>query len=160
VADVFVSYSRRDIELVRELHTFLTRAGREVWVDWEDIPPASRWEQDIQESLDSADSVIFVVSAASLASKYCGLELERAQKGGKRVIPLAIDNADPDAARRVRKLGRDSDGSLGSSALGRGRGRGACSGRLRIWSRGTCSRWCGYSASAALEGAGDSGSTA
>ena len=53
--------------------------------------------------------------------------------------------------RRVRKLGRGSSGSLGSSALGRGRGRAACSGRLRIWSRGTCRVGVLNRVSAALE---------
>jgi WD40 repeat protein len=98
VADVFVSYSRRDQGFVRELHAFLLADGRDVWVDWEDIPPASNWEQDIEENLDSADSVVFVVSTASLASEYCRLELEHAQKRGKRIVPLAVDGADPGAA--------------------------------------------------------------
>ena len=46
MADVFVSYSRKDGEFVHELYDVLTAAGRDVWVDWEDIPPASEWEQD------------------------------------------------------------------------------------------------------------------
>jgi len=98
VADVFISYSRRDGEFVRELHAFLTEGGRDVWVDWEDIPPASQWAQDIEESIDGADSVVFVVSSSSLASEYCLAELRRALEGGKRIVPLACDGADPGAA--------------------------------------------------------------
>ena len=62
MADVFVSYSRKDTAFVRELHDFLTESGKDVWVDWDDIPPGSRWEQDIDDSIDGADSFVFVVS--------------------------------------------------------------------------------------------------
>ena len=44
MADVFVSYSRKDTAFVRELHDFLTGSGKDVWVDWDDIPPGSHWE--------------------------------------------------------------------------------------------------------------------
>ena len=43
MADVFISYSRDDGDFARELHAFLTDAGKDVWIDWEDIPPASQW---------------------------------------------------------------------------------------------------------------------
>ena len=98
MADVFISYSRRDGEFARELNAFLKANGRDVWVDWEDIPPASQWEQDIEESIAAAESVVFVVSGSSLASEYCLLELSHAQKCGKRIVPLACDGADPGAA--------------------------------------------------------------
>src|SRR5215216_4316710 len=98
MADVFISYSRRDGAFVRGLHSFLTEGGRDVWVDWEDIPPASQWAQDIDESIDAAESVVFVVSGSSLASEYCLLELRHAQERGKRIVPLACDGADPGAA--------------------------------------------------------------
>jgi WD40 repeat protein len=98
VADVFISYSRRDAEFVRWLHASLTDAGRDVWVDWEDIPPASEWAQDIDDSIDAAESVVFVITSDSLASEYCGEELQRAGKQGKRIVPIALDGADPAAA--------------------------------------------------------------
>jgi hypothetical protein len=37
VADVFVSYSRRDYAFVRQLVDAVSRAGKEVWLDTEDI---------------------------------------------------------------------------------------------------------------------------
>ena len=98
VANIFVSYSRVDVGFVRDLHEFLTVEGREVWVDWEDIPPASDWERDIYESIDGAESFVFVASPASLASEYCGRELRHAGERGKRIVPLAIDGAAPDEA--------------------------------------------------------------
>src|SRR3954454_11406651 len=100
-----VSYSRRDEPFVRELHRFLVADRRDVWFDWEDIPAAPRWEQDIEENIDSAESVVFVVSSHSLPSKYCGLELEHAERRGKRIVTLALDDADPALApQALREL--------------------------------------------------------
>src|SRR6187549_1736793 len=97
MADVFISYS-----------------GRDAWVDWEDIPPASQWERDIGESIDGADSFVFVVSPDSLSSEYCAMELGRAQAGGKRIVPIACAPVDPGTApQALRELNwiwcRDGD---------------------------------------------------
>jgi len=103
--EIFISYSRRDDGFVRALHAYLTGRGRGVWVDWEDIPPASRWEQDIGDSIDAAESFVFVASPSSLASEECGKELRRAQEGGKRIVPLALDGAAPaEAPAAIREL--------------------------------------------------------
>ena len=99
MTDVFVSYSREDCDFVRELHTFLTGAGRDVWVDWEDIPAASEWERDISDSIDGAESFVCVVSTHSLVSEYCAVEFRYAQERGKRIVPIACDAADPEAAQ-------------------------------------------------------------
>ncbi len=99
MADVFISYSRQDGEFVRELHAFLKEAGRDVWVDWEDIPAASEWAQDIDDNIDAAESVVFVVSTHSLASEYCAAEFRHAQERGKRIVPIACDAADPEVAQ-------------------------------------------------------------
>ena len=98
MADVFISYSRSDSDFVRALDEHLKAEGRDVWVDWEDIPPASDWQQDIYDSIDAAESFVFVVSTRSLGSEYCGKELSRAEQGGKRIVPIACDAADPAAA--------------------------------------------------------------
>jgi len=98
VADVFISYSRADGVFVRELHTFLTARGKDVWIDWEDIPPAAQWEEDIDDSIDAAESFVFVISGSSLASRYSLEELHHAQARGKRIVPIACDGADPEAA--------------------------------------------------------------
>ena len=98
MADVFVSYSRKDTAFVRELHDFLTESGKDVWVDWDDIPPGSDWEQDIDDSIDGADSFVFVVSQQSLASEYCVGEFRHAGERGKRIVPIAPVDVDPSLA--------------------------------------------------------------
>ena len=38
MSDVFISYSRRDIEFVRHLFEQLKASDRETWADWQNIP--------------------------------------------------------------------------------------------------------------------------
>jgi len=50
VADVFISYSRRDKEFVARLHEALDSHGKQAWVDWEDIPPSAEWLREIHDA--------------------------------------------------------------------------------------------------------------
>lgn len=88
MADVFISYSRRDADFVRRLHSRLTEAGRNCWVDWEDIPPTAQWLAEIYAAIEAADTFIFVISPDSLASKVCRQEIEHASQLNKRFVPL------------------------------------------------------------------------
>jgi WD40 repeat protein len=103
--DAFLSYSRKNRDFVRRLHDFLVEQGKDIWLDEEDIPPASEWEKDIAESIDAAYGFVFVVSKHSLASKECAKELDYAIGHGKRIVPIACDDAHPSEARdELRKV--------------------------------------------------------
>jgi WD40 repeat protein len=88
VTDVFISYSRRDAEFVRRLVDALAADGRDVWVDWEDIPPTADWLDRIDDGIDSTNAFVFVLSPDSAASEVCGQELAAAATDGKRIIPV------------------------------------------------------------------------
>lgn len=90
MVDVFISYSRRDKTFVQRLHEALVVNGRDVWVDWEDIPLTADWWAEIQEGIEGADAFIFIISPDSVASKVCQQELEHAIKHSKRLIPLVL----------------------------------------------------------------------
>jgi WD40 repeat protein len=88
VPDLFISYSRQDGAFVERLHKVLSDRGRDVWVDWEDIPPAWEWRDELQSGLEQSNSLVFVISPESLASRECAVELERAVEYGKRIVPV------------------------------------------------------------------------
>ena len=94
VADVFISYSRKDGDFVKALHAALADRGRDVWVDWEDIPPAWDWKEELSSGIDSASALVFVISPDSLASEVCARELDQALARGKRVIPVVRQEPD------------------------------------------------------------------
>jgi pantoate kinase len=51
-SDVFVSYRRVDVEFTKKLVEALQADGKQVWIDWEDIPPGSvGFSDDIKRGL-------------------------------------------------------------------------------------------------------------
>ncbi len=99
--DVFVSYSRKDKAFVEKLVASLAEKKRDVWVDFEDIPFAAEWWEEIQKGIESSESAIFVISPDYLASEVCGLEVNHVRKNNKRIVPIVIErpqrNTVPDA---------------------------------------------------------------
>jgi WD40 repeat protein len=59
--DVFVSYSRRDGDVVRRLYTALKERGKQVWVDWEDIPPTADWRARIDAGIEAATAYLWSI---------------------------------------------------------------------------------------------------
>ena len=61
-SDVFVSYRRLDVDFVKRLVEDLQKDGKEVWVDWEDIPPGVEgFADEIKRGLEGADTFIAVL---------------------------------------------------------------------------------------------------
>ncbi|MBI4759632.1 MAG: TIR domain-containing protein [Chloroflexota bacterium] len=89
-AKIFVSYSRKDKERVRLLVPAFEKMGYEVWVDWDDIPPATDWLDQIKRGIESADSFVFFLSPDSAVSEVCNIEVNHAAKYNKRIIPIVL----------------------------------------------------------------------
>ncbi len=94
MADVFVSYSRKDQAFVRRLVAALQSVRRSVWVDWNDILPSAKWHDEINAAIDGADAFLFIISPDALASQVCSLELAHALDARKRIIPLLYRDVD------------------------------------------------------------------
>jgi hypothetical protein len=48
MADVFISYSRRDTDFVKVLHQALEESNKETWIDWQGIAPTTEWWKEIE----------------------------------------------------------------------------------------------------------------
>lgn len=98
MSDVFISYSRKDNEFVRKLYQAFKDRGKEVWVDFEDIPLTADWWQEIQAGIDAAETFIFVLTPDSVRSDICRQEIDHAVSTNKRLVPILhreiIDDAD------------------------------------------------------------------
>lgn len=88
MSDVFVSYSRVDKDFVRRLVIALADHDYDVWVDFEDIPFGADWWEEIRSGIESANTILFIISPDSLESEYCGLEVNYALKNNKRLVPI------------------------------------------------------------------------
>jgi WD40 repeat protein len=95
MGDVFISYSRRDKDFVRRLHDAFARVGRNMWVDWKDIPPSAEWMKEIHAAIENAEAILFVISSHSAASNVCAQEVLHAVGNNKRLIPVVREHIDP-----------------------------------------------------------------
>lgn len=98
---IFISYSRKDSKVAHALMNSFKSIELDVWVDWEDIPPAVGWLDQILQGIEQADAFIFLVSPDSVASEVCNVELEHAHKNAKRIIPIVVRDVDPKSTRDV-----------------------------------------------------------
>ncbi|MEO1287108.1 MAG: TIR domain-containing protein, partial [Chloroflexota bacterium] len=121
MADVFISYSRKNGDFARKLIDRLTLANKDSWVDWEGIPLSSpNWWNEIKAGIENADNFIFIMSPESMASVVCNMELDYAFDLKKRIIPVvyqeitsreafaSIADFEPDDAMRQRLDGQDA----------------------------------------------------
>ena len=92
MSDVFVSYAREDQTVVRWLVGELTGQGRDVWVDWEGIPPSAKWRDEVEAAIEGAGAFVFVITPDSLDSPVCREELAHAVGLNKRVVPVLVRN--------------------------------------------------------------------
>jgi len=90
MAEVFVSYSRKDIDFARRLTDELMKSDLDFWIDWKGIPPTVDWWREIEKGIEEADVFLFLISPDSAKSKACRDEIECAVKNGKRLIPLLV----------------------------------------------------------------------
>jgi ankyrin repeat protein len=90
--DAFISYSRKDKEMVLKIDVGLKKAKKRTWMDQNDIVYTEEWWKAIQDAIQAADSYIFMISPASIDSKYCNEELGLAIKNKKHIVPVLIQS--------------------------------------------------------------------
>lgn len=88
MSDVFISYSRKDSEFVHRVFDDIKATGKEVWADFEDIPKAADWWEEIKAGIDAADAFVFVISPDSVQSDICSEEIDHAMESNKRLLPI------------------------------------------------------------------------
>lgn len=119
VKNVFISYSRRDVEFKDDLSLFLKTtfegSGHEVW-DCGDLD-IGKWDDQIQSKLEQSDLVIFMLSINFFASKYI-IEnelipvLKAAEEGKKKIMCLIVKSFPWDTFAQLGKKAQLKDPNL------------------------------------------------
>jgi TIR domain len=89
-AKVFISYSRDDINFADQLVAALEGTGFDPLIDRHSIPGGEDWKAQLRHMIVEADSIVFVLSPRSAASKLCEWEVEEADQLNKRLIPIVV----------------------------------------------------------------------
>jgi uncharacterized protein YjbI with pentapeptide repeats len=117
----FISYSSKDEEFAKRLHTDLQAKHVRCWFAPEDLKIGERFRPKIDEAIRLHDKLLLVLSKNSLASTWVETEVEsafeREHKEGRTVFfPLRLDNVvlETDEAwaadiRRTRHIGDFSE---------------------------------------------------
>ena len=103
---IFISHSRKDQEIARELTARLQAAGYDVWTD-SYILPGDNWASEIGKALEKADFFLVLVTANSSDSEWVTQEVQYALTRSEQapMIPVFIgDDATAKVPWVLRKL--------------------------------------------------------
>lgn len=102
---VFLSYSRKDLVTAEHLRDVLIARGFGAYLDKHDILPGEPWKERLAQLIETADTVVFLISPDSIASTVCDWEVNEAERLGKRILPVVIRDAPADAVPgRLKRL--------------------------------------------------------
>ena len=87
---LFISHASSDDAFVNRLTDDLKAKNVMTWVDHQDIPAGAAWDQAIETAINNCDVLLFLVTAASLASNVCTDEWNHALSLNKNVIPIML----------------------------------------------------------------------
>lgn len=97
---IFVSYSRNDIDIAKNIYQFLRDNGFNVWMDIFDLVPGQDWKLEIHARIKSSDYFVACLSNNSVSKRgYVQTELREAlsiletmPEGRIYVVPIRIDD--------------------------------------------------------------------
>lgn len=91
---IFISYSRKDLDIVRQLVLRIQEESNVYcWIDWNGIESGEQFEDVIVKAIDDCEIVIFMLSQSSMNSYYAKKEITYAYNIGKKIIPIIIDKS-------------------------------------------------------------------
>jgi TIR domain len=101
MSDIFISYSHKDTDVVRDMVPSLKAEGFTVWWD-HTIPPGKTWDDVIARGIREAKACIIVWSASSVVSDWVKEEATIAKEGGKYLPVQFGPDLPPLGFRRIQ----------------------------------------------------------
>ena len=89
---IFVSYSRRDGDIVTPLVQMLRLSGTGVFRDLDHIRPGTKWRTVLIDAVDSCELVLLFWCHHSAGSAEVRKEYTQALQGGKLLTPVLLDD--------------------------------------------------------------------
>ena len=89
--EVFISYSRKDLDIVKPIYESLIASGIKCWLDVEGMYSGVSYKKVIVEAIKHSKVLLFISSENSNKSSNVVSEVSLAMSHGKRVIPVRLD---------------------------------------------------------------------
>ncbi len=90
---VFVCYAHEDEDVVYPEMGWLHEQGVNLWYD-EGISAGRIWRAEIGDAIQSATTILFYVSKASLGSSHCNREINFALDEDKTILPIYLEEVE------------------------------------------------------------------
>jgi hypothetical protein len=95
VPKIFISYTHRDKEWVRQFVLGLRQRGFSPWLDEQELELGTNFSDAIERAFRASNTVIFVIGSDSIQSKWMQFELGAALSTGKRIVPIIPKDIPP-----------------------------------------------------------------
>ena len=98
MAEIFVSYARKDKDVVNQIMTELHALGFDYWMDSRNIQGGDWWTEKIVGGIKRCRVFLLFMSGASMRSRNVQREVQLAHEKGKKIVILRLEDVDvPDA---------------------------------------------------------------
>lgn len=91
--DVFISYSRKDLSVVKQICSLFCANGISFWLDQKNVSAGGEFLGDIVQAIKDCRITLFISSSNSNNSLYTAKEVALAFNEGKYIIPYKIDSS-------------------------------------------------------------------
>lgn len=95
--DVFMAHSSKDKPLIRQIYRYLKERGIQPWLDEEEIPPGTRFQEEIQQAIGQIKTAAIFIGQKGLG-RWQALELEsfisQCVEHNIPVIPVLLPNVE------------------------------------------------------------------
>jgi O-acetyl-ADP-ribose deacetylase (regulator of RNase III) len=89
--EVFISYSRKDLDIVKQIYESLIKSGIRCWLDVEGMYSGVSFKKVIVDAIKHSKVLLFMSSEHSNKSSNVVSEISLAMSHGKRIIPVRLD---------------------------------------------------------------------
>jgi len=89
--DIFISYSRKDAEIVKAIYEWLERAGYKCWLDVDGMFSGVSYKKVIVDAIKRSKVLLFMSSENSNKSRNVVSEVSVAVEYSKKIIPVRLD---------------------------------------------------------------------
>lgn len=93
--DVFISYSRQDVNTAEEVCAHMEARGITCWIAPRDVDPGAEFDQAILDAIDESHAVVLVLSESSNSSRFVQSEINRAFARGKSIFTFRVSDVIP-----------------------------------------------------------------
>lgn len=89
--DIFISYSRKDAEIVKAIYEWLDKAGYKCWLDVDGMFSGVSYKKVIVDAIKRSKVLLFMSSENSNKSRNVVSEVSVAVEYDKKIIPVRLD---------------------------------------------------------------------